>query len=230
MQATLAAGGGATYDETVAEVRRVAAGIELVRSQGDGRIDSAMKEGPFLLEMQRQLLAAHPTWEIEVSRARAACDVMVNSVRINLKLTDCASSDNSMNKPSVFYSITGSTDYPYSSTWNDFNNKLAEAKRAGQIKLTRDRATEYHYLAKNKKTGAVVLKPIFDIHTYVPNPSNDLQINWKNEFKHADETTPDEAYPAKVRSLLECIQTSVREMIRRTREFAEADMGALFTE
>lgn len=217
------------YEQTIESLLRIATEIPLAKSEGDGRIDSAVKEVPFLNELKRRLLEEHPEWDVVISPARAACDVMVNQVRINLKLTDCKSSDNSANKPSLFYSVTGITSYPYSSTWNDFNERLQQAKSAGQIKLVRNRPTEYHYLVKNKLTGEVLLKPIFDIHAYVANPSNDLQINWKHEFAHAEYLCKDDEYISKVQTLLMCLQTSVRMMIERTRQFAEADMTELFS-
>jgi hypothetical protein len=220
------------YEYTFAEIMRVAAMVGVAKSESDdGRIDSAIKETPFLNEMKKTLLADHPTWDVQISPPRASCDIMVNTIRINLKLTDCKSSDNSMNKPSIFYSITGLTNYPYSSNWNDFFERIREAKMANQIKKNRDKPTEYHYLVKNKLTGDVLFKPIFDIHTYVSNPSNDLQINWKNEFIHADYCIKDddnnEQYMKKVEELLICIQKSVREAIERSKRFAEADIGAL---
>lgn len=215
------------YEETVSEVLRLAKTISFTKGGGDGRIDSAMKEEPFLEELKRQLMACHPAWAIVISPPRASCDIMVNTVRINLKLTDCKSSDNSVNKPSIFYSITGLSTYPYASTWNEFQERLANASKEKQIKTVRHRPSEYHYLVKNKLTGDVLLKPIFDIHTYVSNPSNDLQINWKIEFEHISETTPDSGYLKKVESLLLTLQTSVREMIERTRKFAEADVVLL---
>lgn len=216
------------YDEIIAETLRVAKSIPMKRSIGDGRIDSAVKEEPFLEELKQQLLETHPNWDIIISPPRAACDIMINSIRINLKLTDCKSADNSVNKPSIYFSITGATDYPYSSTWNDFGNKLQTAAENNSIKKIRDRTTEYHYLVKNKLTGDVLLKPIFDIHTYVSNPSNDLQISWKKEFEHITEVTKDEDYQTKMLSLVECIQKSTRDMIDRTKEFAYTDFTSLF--
>jgi hypothetical protein len=218
----------ASYNETISEVTRIAKLISVQRTGNDGRIDSAMKEGPYLEEMKRQLLELHPTWLIVISPPRASCDVMINTIRINLKLTDCKSSDNSVNKPSIFYSITSLTTYPYSSNWNEFLERLEEAKKNNQIKKNRDLPTEYHYLVKNKLTGDVLLKPIFDIHTYVSNASNDLQINWKHEFTNLDYVTQEDQYVKKVESLLHAIQKSVREMIERTRSFAEADISTLF--
>jgi hypothetical protein len=74
---------------------------------------------------------------------------------------------------------------------------------------------------KNKLTGDVLLKAMFDIHTYVSNPSNDLQINWKNEFHHIDY----QGDLKKIDELLSCIQTSVKAMIERTSRFANADFS-----
>jgi hypothetical protein len=217
------------YINTIFEIKSVAKSIELKKADCDGRIDSAMKETPFLNELKKILLEKHSDWEVLISPPRASCDIMVNSIRINLKLTDCKSSDNSVNKPSIYYSITGLTTYPYSSNWNEFLDRLSEAKRNNMIKKQRYKPTEYHYLVKNKITGDVLLKPIFDIHTYVSNASNDLQINWKNEFEHIESLTEDNDYLKKVQDLLICIQKSVKEMIERTKRFADADISLLLT-
>ena len=217
------------YNITVSEIESVAKSIGVKKANCDGRIDSAMKETPFLNEMKTKLLEKHPEWKVDISPPRASCDIMVNSIRINLKLTDCKSSDNSVNKPSIYYSITGLTTYPYSSNWNDFLDRLTDAKTKSQIKKQRYKPSEYHYLVKNKLTGDVLLKPIFDIHTYVSNASNDLQINWKNEFAQSEYHTEEADYLKKVQSLLICIQKSVKEMIERTKRFAEADVGLLLT-
>lgn len=215
------------YKTIITEIKAVSKSIGVKKGGNDGRIDSAIKETPFLNEIKRILLEKHPDWEVVISPPRASCDIMVNSIKINLKLTDCASSDNSANKRSIYYSITGLTNYPYSSNWNEFLDRLCDAKTTNQIKKQRHKPTEYHYLVKNKSTGDVLLKPIFDIHTYVSNPSNDLQINWKNEFAHSEYHTEDADYLKKVQSLLVCIQKSVKEKIDRTKRFAEADMSSL---
>jgi hypothetical protein len=217
------------YDETISEILRVSKDIHIKRETGDGRIQSAIKEPVFLNELKTKLLEEHSSWNVIISPPRASCDIMINDIRINLKLTDCKSSDNSVNKPSIYYSITGIKTYPYSSTWNDFIEKLEDAKKNDNIKKKRHKSTEYHYLVKNKINDNVLLKPIFDIHTYISNPSNDLQINWKNEFAHIDYTTPDDTYLKKVEELLCCIQESVKSMIERTRKFAEADIHSIFS-
>lgn len=216
------------YVHIVSEVKSAAESIHLHRADGDGRIDSANKEAFFLNEMQRIILTQHPDWNVCITPPRADCDFIVNSVRINLKLTDCKTADNSVNKRAIYFSITGDTNYPTSSNWNEFLHELQKAKAENRIKTNRDRATEYHYLVKNKITGEVLFKPIFDIHRYVSNASNDLQINWKKEFQNADYVTADAEYVKKVGELLVCIQTSVRQMIERTKAFAEADIESLF--
>ena len=219
------------YETTVGEIASIAKSIPLAKnlqSDGDGRIDSAMKETPFLNEMKRIILESHPDWEVVISPPRASYDIMVNGIKINVKLTDCKSPDNSVSKPSIYYSITGLATYPNSSNWNGFLERLGRAKTANQIKKHRHKPTEYHYLVKNKITGDVLFKPIFDIHTYVSNPSNDLQIGWKNEFAHADYHTEDANYLEKVMELLDCIQKSVKEMRERTKQFAKADLRSIF--
>jgi hypothetical protein len=213
------------YDETITEILKISQEIKMETSSSiDGRIDSSIKEIPFLNKLKDELLKSNPDWSVEISPPRASCDIMINTIRINLKLTNCKSADNSVNKPSLFYSITGNPIYPYSSTWNDFIERLQKSK----IKTVRDKTTEYHYLVKNKITGEVLLKPIFDIHTYISNPSNDLQINWKNEFKNIAYYTSNKEYNMKVKSLIECLQKSVKDMIERNLKFAECDINTLF--
>lgn len=218
------------YAQTVSVVKSVAESIIVQKTDGDGRIDSANKESHFLNALRTNVLQTYPDWDVCITPARADCDVIVNDIRINLKLTDCKSADNSVNKRAIYFSITGDTKYPNSSNWNDFLAELQRAKSENRIKKQRDRATEYHYLVKNKITGEVLLKPIFDIHKYVSNASNDLQINWKKEFQNADYNTDDSDYLKKVAELLICIQTSVRQMIERTKAFADADIESLFTQ
>ncbi len=216
------------YNNTIKEIEFVAKQISISDIHcEDGRIDSAIKETPFLQEMKNILLEKHPDWEVVISPPRAFCDIIINSIIINLKLTNCKESDNSVNKQAIYYSITGILKYPVYSNWNQFFYKLEESKNKNNIKIDRYKPTEYHYLVKNKYTGEVLLKSIFDIHTYVSNASNDLQINWKNEFKHASYYTTNIDYLDKVKSLLCCIQKSIKSYIERTLIFAEADIKLL---
>lgn len=218
-----------SYEETISETIRVSKDIDVTntKSNGDGRVDSALKEGPFLNELKKRLLESHPSWNIEISPPRSCADIIINNIWMNLKMTEGKSADNCGNKQAIFRSITGIDSCGYCN-WNEFLNKLENAKSINRIKFERDRQTEYHYLVKNKKSGDVILKSIFDIHTYVSNASNDLQINWKTEFEHKDHYTPDDMYMSKVQSLIKCIQTSVRDMINRTQKFADANIEDIF--
>ena len=216
------------YNNTILDILSVAKEIKYTKEGSDGRIDSAVKENPFLTEMKKQLLKMHPDWKIKILPPRSYCDIIVNSIDINLKLSNCKSSDDSANKKSIYFSITGLTNYPKNSNWNEFFEMLTKAKTTNQIKKQRNKHTECHYLVKDKNTQNVLLKPIFDIHTYVHNASNDLQINWKNEFKNIEYQTKDDEYLNKVQSLLSCIQTSVKQKIDTTKKFAEADIKKLF--
>lgn len=210
-----------SYTEMVSEILNAAKQISVMREAGDGRIDSAKKEEPFLRELSHNLLTKHPTWDITISPPRSWYDIEINGLPINLKLTDCKTADNAANKRAIFFSITGLRTYPTASKWNDFHDKLLEARP--EIKRERDRQTEYHYLVKNKLTGDALFKPIFDIHRFVSNPSNDLQINWRHEFEHVGHVTEPEAYAEKVRELLACLQRSAQMMIENTQRFATAD-------
>jgi len=224
------------YYYTINEIETVAKSISLKKDEktlkdgpveGDGRIESAMKEKPFLDELKRILLERNPEWEIVISPPRASCDIIINSLRINLKLTDCKSADNSNNKSAICYSLTGFDDYPNSSNWNTFNEYLLEIIKTNKIKKTRNKSTEYHYLVKNKKTGEVLFKPIFDIYEYLGNPSNILQINWGNEFINKEYSCKEEDYSKKILELLNCIQTSVRRNYENSKKFMETNFSEL---
>lgn len=222
-----------TYTETINDIINIASIIDinnLNKIIDDGRIDSAIKEKPFLEELKNNLLNIHPQWDIIITQPRSYCDIIINNLHINLKLTNCKTTDNCVNKKSIYYSITGNLDYPLSSNWNTFITYLDNAKQNNNIKFKRNRFTEYHYLVKNKLNGDVLLKSIFDINTYISNSSNDLQINWKKEFINKNENTKDEDYIFKVQNLLSTIQTSVKNMIMKTQKFADTDIELLMGE
>lgn len=216
------------YLRTIEELKKISKMIPLKKQSRDGRLESAISENYFLKELKKLLLENNPSWNIVIPPPRYYCDIIVNSIPINLKLSDCKSSDNSINKKAIYFSITGSDKYPSSSNWNDFLEKILETKSKNGIKSRRKLETEYHFLVKNKTTGEILLKSIFDIHTYISNASNDLQINWKNEFLHIEHFTEEKKYVEKIKTLLSCIQTSVQQKIKRTENFAIADFDSIF--
>ena len=95
-------------------------------------------------------------------------------------------------------------------------------------KPVREKQTEYHYLVLNKTSGKILFKSILDIHSYKSNPCNDMQINWQSEFAHLDYYITDENFREKIKELLKTVQKSVRQLIESMREFADADIDALF--
>jgi hypothetical protein len=190
----------------------------------DGRVQSYISQEPFLRALKEGINTLHSNWDVSIQTDRKSCDIIVNGIRINLKISCCTSCDNANSKPEIFFSITGQDEYPAKSTWNQFFGALAEAKRQGKIKTRRDRKTEYHYLVLHKTNRTALLKSIFDLTEYRSNPSNTLQIHWGREFEREAALTPDSEYLRKVTTLLACLQKSVRTMINMSREFADADI------
>ena len=217
----------AEYIYTTNTIAAAAASIAVLKSPGDGRLNSAVAEPPFLHALKAALLQREPAWTIEIQPARSAYDIRINTLKINLKITSTQSADNSVSKSAIYYSITGSDTYPYSSNWNEFWAHLQRAKANNAIKRVRAYATEYHFLVKDKTSGNALLKSIFDISKYISNASNSLQINWRHEFANIHYRVSDDEYLKKVCELLACVQTSVRDMIARTQAFAWADIGSL---
>ena len=215
--------------EALQEISATILSILTRKKEEDGRSQSANLEAQTLQLLKSHLLQMYPLWSIELSKARAFYDLKINGIYINLKLTAGKTADNSSSKKGIYYSITGQeSSYPASSNWNTFFKMLQQAKAQGRFKQVRNKTSEYHYLVIHKTTGAVLFKPIFDIHTYKSNPSNDLQIHWNNEFNHADHTTSDEMYLAKVKSLLDTIQRSCRGVDAGQNLLCRADLQAEF--
>jgi hypothetical protein len=208
-----------SYSETIDAIKAACARIVLSYSgDGDGRIVSAIKETEYLAALKTSLEASHPAFTISIPKERYWYDIRINNIPINLKLTT-GGTDNAFNKVAILYSITGVEVTRRNMNFDAWYGLI----RSMQPKVERDRATEYHYLAVHKTTGAVILKPIFDIHTYKANPCNDLQINWRNEFAHADYVCP--SHHAKTQELLRTVQASVLAAHASARVFADADFG-----
>lgn len=210
-----------SYSRITGAIRTICSTIRIEFSAGgDGRLSSAVKEDEYLQIFKTKMLASHPDIAVEIAPARFWYDVRVGGIPVNLKLTTLGT-DNCMNKKAVYYSLTGKEDYPYASNWNDFWARI----RDGPRKDVRVQNTEYHYLVVNKADGDFLLKSMLDIQNFRPNACNDLQIDWKKEFKVRDVLSDDDEYDQVCKDLLQTIQTSVRMAHMTSKGFLEADIS-----
>lgn len=211
-----------SYIETIRAIRAACAAINLTYSrEGDGRLESAAKEGPYLEALKSRLTTGGHT--VEIAPPRYWYDVRIDGIPFNLKLTECASADNVFDKVSIHYTICGVETTKKNMNIDDWWAGIMAAPR----KATRDRATEYHFIVVNKLTGAALVKSLVDIHSYKKNPCNILQIAWANEFTHAAYEVPDAAYKAKIAELLGTIRASIAQRRASEDAFMAADFGAL---
>jgi hypothetical protein len=194
----------------------------VANQKDDGRVNSSLLEKPLLDCLKDLLLKKDPSMCVEIQQIREAADIKINGVWINLKLTS-GKTDNACSKSGIYFSYTSDTNFPIGAgvNWNEFKICMDKAKSEGKIKKTRQKSTEYHYLAVNKVSGDFILKSIFDIHTYKSNPSNDLQINWKNEFVHRDYVCDD--YCKKQSELYKALQLSQKKSIETRNKFTDED-------
>ena len=215
-----------SYIATINMIREVCGKINITFSkEGDGRLTSAVKETEYLKLLEKGLKEIDPSIKFEHQPAhRHWWDLRVNGIPFDLKLTT-GGRDNAINKKSILYTISGK-EYSKNMNFNDFIKNISSCQK----KSKRDTMTEYHYLVVNKNTGTILLKSMLDIHTFNTNPSNIIQINWKNEFKHIDYLTPDLDFNKKMKELLKLIQKSIKQKIKTIQDFANADIDTLFTE
>jgi len=212
-----------THEQTIQAIIEECSKINLTYSEeGDGRITSAVKEKPYLDALEAGLSAKDPSFKIVRPKDRFWYDIEINGIPINLKLTT-GKTDNAFNKRSIVAS-TSCSDQSVSQNTNF--NKLYDVLKGCARLEERKPSTEYHYLVVHKKTGTILLKSILDIHSYKPNPSNILQINWENEFKHIAYACGD--FKAKIRELLKTIQTSLKKQFENSKRFIEADIDKDF--
>jgi len=216
----------ATYRETIHAIKTVCARITMIYQGGDGRIASAVHETDYLNRLEEDLQAyagthALPHFTVFRPRDRYWYDIKINEIPINLKLTT-GGTDNAFNKVAILFTICGEESRKKNMNYNEWHSSILGCAK----KETRDHATEYHYLVVDKRNGAVLLKPILDIHTYKTNPCNILQINWANEFREMEHVTPDDLFKEKIRELVKTVQTSIRQAIAGMNELAEADLDA----
>tara|TARA_B100001094_G_scaffold299129_1_gene323570 strand:+ start:722 stop:1363 length:642 start_codon:yes stop_codon:yes gene_type:complete len=150
-------------------------------TQEDGRLASAIAEKPYLDRLQKITVEKYPNTTFEIKPPRSWCDFMVDEQPFNLKITEGKSADNAMNKLAIVYTLTGSFD----GVRNTMNmNEMFQTIKNKGIKKERDKNSEYIYLVINKNSRDFICKSILDLKEYKTNPSNILQINWKNEFEN----------------------------------------------
>ena len=213
-----------SYEDTRGAIVSACASVNIeFGATEDGRIASAVKETEYLDKLEARLLAVNPAFQVERPKARFWYDVRINGIPINLKLTT-GGTDNAFNKTAIAYSMSGEEMLKKNMNFNKWFKYLRDMVK----KESREIASEYHYLVLNKNTGAVLFKSIFDIHSYKSNPCNDMQISWAQEFLNADYRIAVSEYKGKVRELLKTVQKSVRQLMESMREFADADIDALF--
>lgn len=212
-----------SYDRTIDAVRTACAGIKMSFTKGgagsagsDGRVESSIKEGPYLEALKAALGDGHM---VEIAPPRYWYDVMIDGIPFNLKLTECASADNMFDKAAIHYTVTGAILVKKNMNFDTWWAGLV----AGPKKAARDPSTEYHFIVVDKRSGAALVKSLLDIHSYKKNPCNVLQIGWANEFAHADYVAAD--YKAKVRELLGTIQASLLQRRASEEAFCTADLS-----
>lgn len=213
------------YEDTVSKIIQACSmlKIQFTNEHKDGRLNSATNESNLLIELQTIMKEIAPEIPVVISPHRYWHDITIGGIPVNLKITT-GGTDNVFNKNAVIYSITGYDAKFFSGSFDKFLSRLNVFER----KTQREKTTEYHYLVFNKLTNEFLFKSIFDIHTYVSNPCNILQINWKNEFSHKDYETTNDGYMTKVISLMKTIQKSIIADIENKKKFAEFDCSTLF--
>ena len=202
-----------SYSKTIQIIKDACKKITLKLDKNpDGRIVSAVSETMYLKHLQENL---PKDIDITIPGIRCWYDIMINKIPINLKITT-GGTDNVFNKCAVVYTLTG-IEHKNIKTFNRMYELL------GSIKKTRVPETEYHFMVVNKTDGQVIIKSLINVE-YKSNPVNIIQVNWKNEFKHAE---LQREYSKQVEVLLETIQKSLRQYQSSFDKFIAADFKKL---
>lgn len=206
--------------QTLEAIRHAARSISMEFPRGgDGRLTSAIHEGPYLERLKQAL---GPQFHFEIAPPRHWYDFKVDGIPINLKITE-GGTDNAFNKAALLFTYSGQVPVRTAGNMNQLLSRLKDL----QALTIRDPFTEYHYLVIHKRTGNFILKSILDIHTYIPNcaADNKMQINWDNEFSNQNYAAPDRR--EKLKTLLRVIQEACRKQIDNMRQFAECPIDSL---
>lgn len=201
--------------ETLEAIRNAAKNILMTYPHDeDGRVTSAVKEAEYISKLEQCL---DGKFSFEIPKKRSWYDCKIDGIPINVKITDQKGPDDAWCKHAAIFTW-GGKDINACTNWN-FNKMWGYLNETKRIE-TRDPYTEYHYLAVYKETGEVLLKSIIDIHTYHSNPTNIMQIKWKDEWIHRDYVAPNRS--EKMIELFKVVQSSALEKINSTKEFAYA--------
>lgn len=206
--------------QTLEAIRNAARTISVEFPRGgDGRITSAIHEGPYLARLREAL---GPQFCFEIAPPRHWYDFKVDGVPINLKITE-GGTDNAFNKTALLFTYSGQVPPRVTGNMNSMLGRLKDLVALSD----RSPVTEYHYLVIHKRSGNFILKSILDIHTYIPNcaADNKMQINWDNEFSNQNYVAPDRR--EKMKELLKVVQGACRKQIENMRQFAECDIDSL---
>ncbi len=204
------------YQETINKIKMVCSRIILHDpKKNDGRDDSKDLE----ISVIKELIKYIPDIQIEIPPPRSWFDIKIDGLFFNIKITSGKCGDNAYNKKAVLYTLTGDDSCPNVMNHNEFFQFLSSK----ELKKTRDYRSEYHYIVLFKDSpGKYLVKSIIDIHKYIPNASNNIQINWSKEYSQQHYETTQEKYQEKVISLLESIQDSLKK--RNEEQFINANL------
>ena len=210
-----------SYNETISVIRRairyeISKNLSVVKTS-DGRLDSAVNENMYLRNISHFIQSEYTNIDIVVPNVRFWYDIKINNIPFNLKLSS-GGTDNAFSKSSIIYTLLG-TEYSKKVNYNDWINII----KNGSIKKTRNRLTEYHYITIFKNSGDFLVKSLIDIHTYKSNPSNILQINWKNELKNEEYETIN--YSEKIKEMLKTVQNSILIHFNNSNTFLNEDFS-----
>lgn len=193
----------------------------------DGRLASAGMEQEVVKILQGRIREEGVEIDFEIPRDRHWFDVRIGSIPINIKITN-GGTDNAFNKVAVIYSLTGWEPPTKNMNFNQFCRHLLDNPWIRE----RNPLREYHYLVFHKNTGEFLFRSLLDIEAFQSNPSNILQICWKNEFqrRNLDQNSSPDAQPTDSLDsgirILETCQKSLRGALESSQTFIDAKIKA----
>lgn len=191
---------------------------ELSKGDMDGRLASAGLEREVVKILQDHIRKeGAEEVEFEIPKDRHWFDVRIGGIPINIKITN-GGTDNAFNKVAVLYSLTGWEPPLKNMNFNQFYHHLLETPWVRE----RNPLAEYHYLVFHKTTGEFLFRSLLDIEAFQSNPSNILQICWKNELRRPD-SQPSHPLDSGIRILKIC-QKSLKTALESSETFINANI------